>query len=86
MTHGSLEEHPVFSAHGALDIFFIQAISTLCRVDLQMRVKLGTVYNADQTAEKRNFNCSMFWLDRTNLYFFSLSETLDGNVYQFMLL
>ena len=27
----------------------------------------------------------MFWLDRTNLHFFCLSETLDGNEYQFML-
>lgn len=52
MTHGSLEEHPVFSAHGALDIFFVQAIFTLCRLDMQMRVELGIVYNADQTAEK----------------------------------
>ena len=32
--------------------FFYPSESTLCRLDMQVRVKLGIVYNADQTAEK----------------------------------
>lgn len=52
MTHGSLEEHPVFSPHGALDIFLSKRVHALSTRHASESIKLGIVYNADQTAEK----------------------------------